>query len=306
MEYEVAVMDLHKLKIFVDLSKTLNYTDTAENLFTTQGNISKQVIALEKELGVSLFKRAHRKIELTPQGEITLPYAVKIISEYTDLQNSLNEFQAAKNLTIEMHTIPTMPSYESFSLITKFLQKHPEVHMQLQEEESYNLVTSLKAGKCELIFARTFDFDDPDLERIVMEADDFVAVLPKQHPLANEKKLNLAQLKNDRFMILGPSTNLYQPVIKLCQKAGFKPKITYEGTRVDLIMQMVQNNLGVSLMMKKTAENFDSSNFVMVPLTENIKNNLSFIRVRGQHSSANEMFWRYVQKNLDWGIQKSN
>ncbi|WP_334351710.1 LysR family transcriptional regulator [Companilactobacillus sp. HBUAS56257] len=299
-------MDLHKLKIFVDLSKTLNYTDTAENLFTTQGNISKQVIALEKELGVSLFKRAHRKIELTPQGEITLPYAVKIISEYTDLQNSLNEFQAAKNLTIEMHTIPTMPSYESFSLITKFLQKHPEVHMQLQEEESYNLVTSLKAGKCELIFARTFDFDDPDLERIVMEADDFVAVLPKQHPLANEKKLNLAQLKNDRFMILGPSTNLYQPVIKLCQKAGFKPKITYEGTRVDLIMQMVQNNLGVSLMMKKTAENFDSSNFVMVPLTENIKNNLSFIRVRGQHSSANEMFWRYVQKNLDWGIQKSN
>ncbi len=306
MEYEVAVMDLHKLKIFVDLSKTLNYTDTAENLFTTQGNISKQVIALEKELGVSLFKRAHRKIELTPQGEITLPYAVKIISEYTDLQNSLNEFQAAKNLTIEMHTIPTMPSYESFSLITKFLQKHPEVHMQLQEEESYNLVTSLKAGKCELIFARTFDFDDPDLERIVMEADDFVAVLPKQHPLANEKNLNLAQLKNDRFMILGPSTNLYQPVIKLCQKAGFKPKITYEGTRVDLIMQMVQNNLGVSLMMKKTAENFDSSDFVMVPLTENIKNNLSFIRVRGQHSSANEMFWRYVQKNLDWGIQKSN
>ncbi|WP_334333345.1 LysR family transcriptional regulator [Companilactobacillus sp. HBUAS59544] len=299
-------MDLHKLKIFVDLSKTLNYTDTAENLFTTQGNISKQVIALEKELGVSLFKRAHRKIELTPQGEITLPYAVKIISEYTDLQNSLNEFQAAKNLTIEMHTIPTMPSYESFSLITKFLQKHPEVHMQLQEEESYNLVTSLKAGKCELIFARTFDFDDPDLERIVMEADDFVAVLPKQHPLANEKNLNLAQLKNDRFMILGPSTNLYQPVIKLCQKAGFKPKITYEGTRVDLIMQMVQNNLGVSLMMKKTAENFDSSDFVMVPLTENIKNNLSFIRVRGQHSSANEMFWRYVQKNLDWGIQKSN
>lgn len=306
MEYEVAVMDLHKLKIFVDLSKTLNYTDTAENLFTTQGNISKQVIALEKELGVSLFKRAHRKIELTPQGEIALPYAKKMIAEYTDLQNSLNEFQAAKNLTIEMHTIPTMPSYESFTLITKFLQKHPEVHMQLQEEESYNLVTSLKAGKCEIIFARTFDFDDSDLERIVMEADDFVAVLPKQHPLASEKKLNLAQLKNDQFMILGPSTNLYQPVIKLCQKAGFKPKITYEGTRVDLIMQMVQNNLGVSLMMKKTAEKFDSSDFVMVPLTDNVKNNLSFIRVRGQHSSANEMFWRYVQKNVDWGIQKSN
>ena len=115
-------MNLQKLKIFVDLSKTLNYTDTAENLFTTQGNISKQVMALEKELGVSLFKRAHRKIELTQQGEIVLPYAKKILLDYNELSNKLNDFQAAKNLTIEMHTIPTMPSYQSFTLITQFLQ----------------------------------------------------------------------------------------------------------------------------------------------------------------------------------------
>ncbi|MQS97517.1 LysR family transcriptional regulator [Companilactobacillus halodurans] len=283
-------MDLHKLKIFVDLSHTLNYTDTAENLFTTQGNISKQILAMEKELGVSLFKRAHRKIELTQQGEIVLPYAKKVIQDYSDLLVNLNDFQDAKNLTIEMHTIPTMPSYKSFNMITQFLQKHPEVHMQLREEESYNLLTSLKAGKCEIIFARTFDFDDESLERIVMEDDDFVAVLPKNHPYAGAEKIDLQKLKNDRFLILGPTTNLYEPVLKLCRNAGFKPQITYEGTRVDLIMQMVQNNMGISVMMAKTARNFNSDEFSFVPLTTNIANSLCFIRLKGQHSSANNMF----------------
>ena len=78
-------MDLNKFKVFVDLSKTLNYTETAENLFTTQGNISKQILALEKGLNVSLFKRAHRKIELTEQGKLILPYAQNILHDYEEL-----------------------------------------------------------------------------------------------------------------------------------------------------------------------------------------------------------------------------
>lgn len=291
-------MDLHKFKVFVNLSKTLNYTDTAENLFTTQGNISKQIKALEKELDVSLFKRAHRKVVLTPQGKLILPFAKKILHDYEAMTVELNDYQAAKDLTIEMHTIPTMPNYQSFQLVSKFLQTYPEIQMQLKEEESYNLITSLKACKCELIFARTFNFAEPTLERIVMEDDDFVAVLPKNHQFAQETKLDLKKLSQDRFLILGSSTNLYEPVLELCQQAGFVPTVTYEGTRVDLIMQMVQNNMGISIMTAKTAQQFVGQAVSIVPLTTNITNKLCFIRVKGQHSKANNLFWEYVQNNI--------
>jgi len=291
-------MNLRKLQIFVDLSKTLNYTETAENFYTTQGNISKQILALEKEWQVTLFKRAHRKIEMTPQAKLILSDAQKVLADYDTLQVKLADYQAAQNSLIELHTIPTMPSYHSFTLITQFLQKFPKIQIQLKEEESYNLLTSLKSGKCEIVFARTFDFDDADLERIVMEADDFVAVLPKNHPYAQKKQLDLAVLKDERFLILGQATNLYTPVMELCQNAGFKPKIAYSGTRVDLIMQMVQNNMGVSLMMGKTARNFDSEKLSFVPLTSNIANKLCFIRVKGQHSPANEQFWQYIKNNV--------
>lgn len=288
-------MNIHRLEIFVDLSKTLNYTETAENLYTTQGNISKQILSLEKELSVSLFKREHRTIALSPEGKLILPYAKKIIQDNLELQHTLADYEDAKNLTIEMYTIPTMPNYSSFKYITKFLKQHPEVHMQLKEEESNNLFTALKSNKCEIIFARTFSFDDKELERIVMEDDNFVAVLPKHHKLAKEKKLDLAQLKNDNFLILGQTTNLYQPVLELCASAGFKPKIAYECSRVDLIMQMVANNMGISLMMAKTAKGFQNKNLVLVPLKNNIDNKLSFFRKKGKHSEANEMFWKFVK-----------
>lgn len=292
-------MDLQKLDIFVNLSQTLNYTDTAENLFTTQGNISKQIKALEKELNTILFERTHRKITLTKQGQIILPYAKKILKDYRDMKINLSGFQDAENSTIELHTIPTMPNYQSFSLITKFLEDYPKIQLQLKEEESYNLITSLKAGKCEMIFARTFGFDEPKLERIIMEDDDFVAVLPKNHRFAKDKKINLAKLKDERFLILGSSTNLYTPVLELCKNAGFVPNITYEGTRVDLIMQMVQNNMGISLMMKKTAQQFDDRKYSFVPLTSNITNKLCFIRVKGHHSKASDLFWEYAKAHLE-------
>lgn len=67
-------MDIHKLEAFVVLAETLTYTETAERQFTTQGNISKQIISLEKELEVELFERSHRKIALTHAGRLTLPF----------------------------------------------------------------------------------------------------------------------------------------------------------------------------------------------------------------------------------------
>ncbi|APX73264.1 LysR family transcriptional regulator (plasmid) [Companilactobacillus allii] len=291
-------MNIHRLEIFVDLSKTFNYTDTAENFYTTQSNISKQILSLEKELSVSLFKREHRKIELTNEGRIILPHAQKIIDDFTNLQHDLNDYQDAKNLTIEMYTIPTMPNYQSFNLITQFLKQHPEIHVQLKEEESNNLFTALKSDKCEMIFARTFSFDDDKLEYIPMEFDSFVAVLPKHHKYAKLNKLDIEDLAHDNFLILGKSTNLYTPVTDLCHNAGFNPKVMYEGSRVDLIMQMVENNMGISILMEKTVKSFKNNNFVTVPITSNVENELGFFRKKGKHSEASEVFWKFIKNNI--------
>ncbi|AKP66157.1 LysR family transcriptional regulator [Companilactobacillus ginsenosidimutans] len=290
-------MDLRKLKVFLDLAKTLNYSETAERLYTTQGNVSKQILALEKELNVTLFTRAHRKIGLTTEGTLIIPYARKILNDYDAMQVKLNDYRDAQNLTIELHTIPTMPNYDSFVLLSNFLKEHSEIHVALKEEESNQLMDSLIQNKCEIIFTRTFDFKDDTLESIVMENDDFSVVLPKNHQLANRKVISLKELKQENFLQLGDSTNLLQPVINMCEDSGFVPNISYQGVRADLIMGMVAKNMGISIMMSKTAQGFDKDNLVVIPLKESTNNELCFVRKKDHSSTASDVFWNYVKNN---------
>lgn len=70
----------------------MNFTKTADRQFTTQGNISKQILSLETELDVKLFERAHRKIELTEAGSLLLPICKNVVEQYHAMQEVLETY----------------------------------------------------------------------------------------------------------------------------------------------------------------------------------------------------------------------
>lgn len=290
-------MEINKIKVFLDLSKTLNYSETANRLFTTQGNISKQILSLEKELGVKLFVRAHRKISLSDAGVLVKPYARKIVNDYESLNIKIGDYLDDQSMSIKLRTIPTMTNYDSFLLMSRFLKEHSEVHVDLQEEESDQLFDSLRRNDCDIIFARTFDYSEKDLERIPMESDELVAVIPADDELANDQVIKLEDLAAREFLLLGETTMLLDPIIDLCHQVGFDPKISYTGVRVDLIIGMIKRHLGISLMMKKTAEAFSNSEIAILPLDHSLKNELSFIRKQGHNSKASNKFWEFIKTN---------
>lgn len=290
-------MNVYRLEIFVDLVKTLNYTDTADNFFTTQSNISKQILNLEKELEVKLFIRAHRKIKLTPAGKIVLKYAQKILLDSNSMKQELDDIKNRTESTIRILTIPTMPNYQSFTIITKFINSHPDIQLLLKEAESNSLFTALNDKKCDIIFARTFNSDSDQFEELFMENDKFVAVLPKNHKYADKNEIELSDLSSERFLLLGPSTNLYKPVMSLASQAGFEPQVTYKGSRIDLIIQMVKKGVGVSILTEKTVATFKNEDVSVVSLKQNLGSKLSFFRRKEQHSNAIDYFWEYIKEN---------
>lgn len=289
-------MDIHKLEIFLDLTQTLSYTQTAVRQFTAQSNISKQILALEKELEVPLFDRTHRKITLTQAGEILLPHARSIIAQYHHLQNELAEKRNQEELTLSILTIPTMANYRGFSLITHFLKEHPEVNLQLKEGEGNELLPSLENSPSHVIFARTFDTETIDYDLFVTEEDRFVAVVAKTHPLANKPKIHLADLQNEKFVLLEKETLLHQPTLALCQKAGFTPQVLFQSARIDLLLNMVANELGVSILMEKTIEKNWLDSVAVLPITPTEVSLLGFMRQKNQHSTASRLFWQYLHE----------
>lgn len=288
-------MDISKLELFIDLTETKNFTETAENFYTTQGNVSKQIIALEKELTTKLFDRSHRKVALTETGKLTLPFAKSIVSQYHNLKHTLSEHETKQNQRLTIYTIPTMSNYRGFQKISEFLKRHPEIKVQIQEKESNELFPALRQTKNSILFARTFQPTLEDYESIVTDKDQFVVLLPKYHPLAKQEVLSIEQLKNEKFLMLGKNTNFYRAIVELCHKAGFEPTIDYEGTRIDLLLNMVANDLGISVVMKETVDKLLPPQVTARPLQQNQTSYLSFIRNPGEHSKASDLFWQELQ-----------
>ena len=85
-------METRRLEFFLDLVETKNYSETAERMYTTQGNVSKQIRALEKELDTQLFDRSHRRIRLTAAGEQILPFARTIVENEKQMEKGLLAF----------------------------------------------------------------------------------------------------------------------------------------------------------------------------------------------------------------------
>lgn len=291
-------MNIQKLVVFLDLAKTLSFTKTAEHLFTTQGTISKQIIALEKELYVQLFDRTHRKIELTEAAKLLLPYAKKIVEQYQEMNDVLETHTKKQNLSLSILTIPTMTHYAGFRHITQFLKLHPEFSIQLKEVESAEVPYYSTEQTDSIIFGRNFHEPPANFEWLPTEKDYFVAVLPAHHPLAQAKKLNLRELKDESFLLLGQQTNLYQPVIDLCHEVGFEPNIVYNGSRMDLILNMIANDMGISIVMEKTVNYLLKEDTILVPITPNRESFLAFARKQGEHSLASNTFWKYLKQNI--------
>ncbi|WP_165964798.1 LysR family transcriptional regulator [Periweissella cryptocerci] len=287
-------MNTQKLTFFLNAAATLNYSETAEQMYTTQGNVSKQILALEAELGVQLFTRVHRELQLTTAGEALLIHARQVLDAVNELEVAMGDFGAAKAMRLTISTLPSIAVYQGLDIIGQFHRQHPEITLQVQDEESAVILNALDTGKSDIIFARCFEAD-AKYEKIVTEVDQLVVVLPKTHPLATAKQIQLQDLSQETFLQLGRETQLLQRVRELCQAAGFEPQIGYEGTRLEIIMDLVRKQMGISLMMEKAALATQNDAVVIRPLVTTPTSELAFLRKKGQHSTVNNQFWQFLQ-----------
>lgn len=293
-------MNTERLRYFLDLATTLNFTETAEKNFTSQSNISKQIIALEKELDTILFHREHRKITLTDAGKALLPHAGKILGDCTSLYQAILPFQNSKCSTLKICCIPVMANYNVTGLIAEFHHNHPDILLDVREVESIGLLNELDEGTCDIAYIRYFEMNSDKYDKVTVGFDKFAAVLPKDHPLAKKEVISLFELKDEHFFQLDKNTQLFNSFYSACQEAGFQPKIGYTGTRIDNILDFVSNGMGISLMMENSVKRLHRPGIAVIPIDIIVRSELAFIRSKHEkHSSASNIFWKYIYEKTN-------
>lgn len=297
-------MNIQRLYYFLDLIETGNYTETAERLQTTQGNVSKQIKSLEKEMDAILFQRSPHKVSLTAEGQRMVSYAENIIKTYEDMKKEIKNVSISENITIKLAVISGISQYHVTDYFDGFHQKYPQFELQISEMDSGKIPEELEQENFDIGFFRTSQVDEDRYEKLVYEKDQLVAVVPTSYPLSYLKKIRLSDLSQENFLQLNDDM-VYQSFLKICRRSGIAPNISYKSSSVDRIIDMVAQGMGVSVLMKSSVDTLKNPRVRAIDLSEEIKSELVFIRLRKKvYPEPAQALWAFLNRVHEGKIEE--
>ncbi len=297
-------MQITRIKFFLAVVISETFSEAAEMMYTTQASVSKQVMALEKELGVQLFDRSRRKVQLTAAGRIFLEYAKRMLDVYNEMNASLGELEESRSRQTIVASIPVMAPYGIINMISKFRERFPHINLIVDEREASDIMHGLEDGQYEMAFMRRKGLDPAQYQQIELIRDRLAVLLPEDHPLSARQSVSVRELSDETFLMLGRHTGLYEFCVDICrQYGGFTPRIGYTGTHMDSIAEMVGKNMGISLMMEIPARYVSKGRSRVIPVEEDIGSSIVLTRLRKTApSAAGSDFWGFFRA---WSARRS-
>ena len=223
-------MNVSKYLAFVTTVECGSFTRASERLNYSQSGISRMIGDLEREWCLSLLERGRTGVRLTSDGERLLPYARSLCAEYRRLQMQVDELRGVQSGLIRIGTISSIATHQLPNLIKKFQRSYPGIDYELLLGDYGEIEGWVRDGSVDCGFTRLPD--ESDLDLIQLESDSFMAVLPKEHPLAQLDVVPIASLCTEPFLLLEKAGT--HDVSELFVSNGLRPRVhftTWDATR---------------------------------------------------------------------------
>lgn len=246
-------MELRQLRSFVVVAEELNVGRAAVRLHLTQPSLSRQIAALERDLGVELFARVKKRFVLTAAGAAFLDDARDLLHRADEAVRTAQRTQRGEVGTLRLRFVQSATFEALPRLLGAFRTAYPEVVLDLETMTTLRQTEALRDGRIDVGLLR-FPYDEPGLLSKVVSEDPLVAALPAKHRLAKRRRIALRDLADDDFVLYTRATgpSVHDVIVGYCQAAGFTPRITQQGADVQTIVSLVAAGLGVSLLIAPT------------------------------------------------------
>lgn len=221
-------MDVRLLRAFVVLSEHAHFTRAAAALGMAQPALSKQISAIEDELGLRLFDRTKRHVSLSRDGRALVRPARRALEAVEDVRAAAMRLRTGTTGELIVGFTPSAPARRLPDIVQAFRSRHPDVACVPMQASSDELVTDVLNGRVDVALVRAEAASGrPGLKTAGLEDESMVVVLPAAHPLARKKALALAELASERFVMVErhASVAIYDRVVAACRSAGFSPRI---------------------------------------------------------------------------------
>lgn len=261
-------MDIRQIEYFSEVAKQLSFTKAASTLHVSQPSLSKAIQNLEAELGVPLFYRSSKQLELTDAGRAVLVNAQHVLSAFKNLRSELTDLMELKKGEIRIG-IPPIVGVEFFSkLISLYKEKYPYIEIKLTEVGTKKIRQGVEEGELDIGLICNLCIPNDQLEAISILKDPLMLIVHKDHPIATLPSVEISELENEPFIIYRKDFTLYDRIIEECSKNGFFPTIACESSQKDLIVEMVAAKLGIALLPKRICEKLQNDKIKAIPFKE--------------------------------------
>ncbi|GAA1824487.1 LysR family transcriptional regulator [Agromyces salentinus] len=242
-------MNLEQLRSFVEVARFGNFTRAAEELYLAQPSLSRQIAALEQDLGAELFHRARGGSTLTSAGESLLPLARRMLADAEAVRRELAELAGLERGRVRLGATPTLCISLVAEVLSAFHAAHPAIELYLSEHGSRRLLDQLSAGELDLALITTTDASSADRFTVTpLLVEELVVVSSSSRPPITERDtITLPEVARLPQIVFSSSYDLRAATDAAFLAAGLAPEVVLEGAEMDAVLRFVERGLGVAI-----------------------------------------------------------
>lgn len=262
-------MELRHLNYFQAVADELNYRKAADRLFISQPGLSRQIKQLEEELGVQLFERDKKHVELTAAGKFLKGEVDFVLNHLETTKQQLLQIANGREGELRIGFLGSASNQVLPELLKKINQNFPKVTTSLEELSNQVQVEMIQKDKLDLGFVRLASVPE-ELEMKSVYRDTFSLVVPVNHPVTVKNFTSVGQFANESFILFSSdySNFYYEQILGICRDSGFSPRIKHKSVHALTIFRLVENGLGVAIVPSSLKEGYDLNvRFMEIPGT---------------------------------------
>lgn len=242
-------MTITQLQYVLAVAEHKNFTLAAEKCFVTQPTLSMQIQKVEEELGIQIFDRSKKPIQLTEIGLKIVNQAKNIVNEADRIQDIVDQQKGFIGGEFRLGIIPTIMPTLLPMFLNNFIKKYPKVQLIIEELTTQDIITKLNNGHIDAAIAAT-PLNEEKIKEIVLYFEPFVAYIPENNPNHAKTEIEIADLNIDEILLLQDGHCFRDGILNLCKNTANPDKNHFqlESGSFETLIKLANEGLGITLL----------------------------------------------------------
>lgn len=259
--------DLADLRAFLSVADFASFRAASDNLHLSQSALSRRIDKLEGALGVKLFSRTTRKVELTTVGRAFVPRARNVMRELEDALVGIKDTTERISGQVTIACVPSAVGYFLPEAIKRFHAAYPKVRIRLIDESSAEILVAVARGDAD--FGLTYiGAQESDIDFQPLLEERFVVACPAGHPLARHKRVTWAELSRHEYVTIAQGSGNRFLIDQALSRVENKPQWMCEVRHVPALVSLVEAGLGLGVVPRLAMPPKGHSGLISIPLED--------------------------------------